>query len=64
MHRDIKGGNVMLDSNYNIKIIDFGEAKRINEIQLLQNNTIIDGDGGDFADEDEIERKDSLHTAI
>jgi serine/threonine protein kinase len=27
MHRDLKPGNIMLDENYNIKIIDFGDAK-------------------------------------
>lgn len=27
MHRDLKPGNIMLDVNYNIKIIDFGDAK-------------------------------------
>ena len=27
MHRDLKPGNIMLDKNYNIKIIDFGDAK-------------------------------------
>ena len=31
MHRDLKPGNIMLDSNFNIKIIDFGDAKRMNE---------------------------------
>lgn len=31
MHRDLKPMNVMLDDNYNVKLIDFGDAKRINE---------------------------------
>ena len=31
MHRDLKPGNIMIDANYNIKMIDFGDAKQINE---------------------------------
>lgn len=31
MHRDLKPGNIMLDEHYNIKIIDFGDAKRVSE---------------------------------
>ena len=39
MHRDLKPQNIMLDSNYNIKVIDFGDAKKVeskiqNEIRL------------------------------
>lgn len=29
MHRDLKPQNIMLDSNYNIKVIDFGDAKKV-----------------------------------
>lgn len=31
MHRDLKPMNVMLDDNYNVKLIDFGDAKKVNE---------------------------------
>ena len=31
MHRDMKTQNIMLDENYNIKIIDFGEAKKLSK---------------------------------
>ena len=36
MHRDLKPLNIMLDENYNIKLIDFGDAKDINEVELDQ----------------------------
>lgn len=31
MHRDLKPMNVMLDDNYNVKLIDFGDAKKVQE---------------------------------
>ena len=32
MHRDLKPQNIMLDQDYNIKVIDFGEAKKPNNL--------------------------------
>jgi serine/threonine protein kinase len=31
MHRDLKPQNIMLDDNYNMKLIDFGDARIVNE---------------------------------
>lgn len=43
MHRDLKPLNIMLDQHYNIKVIDLGDARRVNE-ELDDDE---DGDGGD-----------------
>lgn len=37
MHRDLKPLNIILDENYNIKLIDFGESKYIGQ-NLDENN--------------------------
>jgi len=31
MHRDLKPQNIMMDNNYNLKVIDFGDARKVNE---------------------------------
>jgi serine/threonine protein kinase len=31
MHRELKPLNIMLDKNYNMKVIDFGDARRVDE---------------------------------
>lgn len=31
MHRDLKPLNIMIDKHYNVKVIDFGDARRVNE---------------------------------
>ena len=31
MHRDLKPQNMMLDDNYNVKFIDFGDAREVDE---------------------------------
>ena len=31
MHRDLKPQNLMLDENFNMKFIDFGDARKVNE---------------------------------
>jgi serine/threonine protein kinase len=34
MHRDLKPQNIMITKNYDIKIIDFGQVKKINLINF------------------------------
>jgi len=31
MHRDLKAQNIMMSENYNLKVIDFGDAKNLDE---------------------------------
>jgi len=31
MHRDLKPQNIMLDKNFNLKVIDFGDARKVKE---------------------------------
>ena len=31
MHRDLKPQNIMLDEHFNVKIIDFGDARKVDE---------------------------------
>lgn len=49
MHRDLKPQNVMLDENFNMKVIDFGDAREVNE-------NLDDDNGPNFSNE----RKDTF----
>ena len=42
MHRDLKPQNMMLDENYNIKLIDFGDARKVDD-QLDEDEISPDG---------------------
>ena len=42
MHRDLKPQNMMLDANYNIKLIDFGDARKVDD-QLDEDEISPDG---------------------
>ena len=43
MHRDLKPQNLLLDDNFNIKFIDFGDAKKENEppFEDEENNEVV-----------------------
>ena len=47
MHRDLKPQNIMLDSFYNVKVIDFGDARKVME-DLDDNDAPIQARRGTF----------------
>jgi 3-phosphoinositide dependent protein kinase-1 len=53
MHRDLKPQNLLLDDNYNIKFIDFGDAKKESEPPFEDEegdaSSSIDDDAGENA---------------
>ncbi|PON32375.1 GPCR kinase [Parasponia andersonii] len=51
VHRDIKSSNVMLDSNFNAKLGDFGLARLIDHDELGSQTTVLAGTMGYLAPE-------------
>ena len=39
MHRDLKPQNIMLSESYNLKVIDFGDAKKINDVAVEEDDS-------------------------
>ena len=70
VHRDLKPGNIVLDSNYHIKLIDFATCKVFNkEIQakivaFKEKNDLVKSMG--FSDDNELNTtsKDSRHYSL
>jgi len=42
MHRDLKPQNIMMGAHYNLKIIDFGDAKRVDEEESEEEENLAD----------------------
>ena len=38
LHRDLKPLNIMLDENFNLKLIDFGDAKVVEEKEVVEHS--------------------------
>lgn len=66
MHRDMKPQNMLLDENFNIKFIDFGDAKKENEEPLDEEDdpgtvsSSMDDDNGDAFLNDMMEESKEL----
>ncbi|XP_059076984.1 L-type lectin-domain containing receptor kinase IX.1-like [Cryptomeria japonica] len=51
VHRDVKASNVMLDSNFNAKLGDFGLARLMDRDQTASHTTVVAGTRGYLAPE-------------
>ena len=61
MHRDLKPQNIMLDENFNVKVIDFGDARKVDEpLDEDEEEPVELDDDKRFAEGPDLNRRDTF----
>lgn len=64
LHRDIRPANIMLDKNFNVKIIDFGFGKQTNQNAPKENSVFLNWPATDMPNEIVIKGEYNTQTEI